>query len=74
MYAGQLEMISFFSVADTSFAKHVAGSCWAPETEKNGSFSAARLAPRKAAPPTPLNDRTTRDSSGSACHGISLYC
>src|SRR6476620_2939545 len=54
MYAGQLEMTSFLSVADTSFAKHVAGSCWAPETEKKGSFSAARLAPRKAAPPTPL--------------------
>ena len=33
-----------------------AGSCWAPATEKNGSFSAARLAPTKAAPPTP---RTT---------------
>ncbi len=25
MYAGQLEMISFLSVADTSFAKHVGG-------------------------------------------------
>src|SRR3954453_20790731 len=56
MYAGQLEMMSRLSVADTSGAKHVAGSCWAPETEKKGSFSAARLVPTNAAPPTP---RTT---------------
>src|SRR5262245_56723612 len=54
MYAGQFDTISFLSVADTSVALHVRGSCCAPETEKTGSFSAARLAPTKATPPAPL--------------------
>src|SRR5690242_17331389 len=53
MYWGQLETTSFLSVAETSLALHNAGSCWAPATEKNGSFSAARLAPAKATPPAP---------------------
>src|SRR4051812_23373378 len=62
MYCGQFEMISFLSVAETSFAVHDNGSCSAPSVLKNGSFSAARLTPAKAAAPPPLS-RPRRDSA-----------
>ncbi len=56
MYAGQLETISFLSVADTSVARHSAGLTCAAAMSKNGSFSAATLSPAKATPPPALSN------------------
>src|SRR4051794_32992201 len=54
MYAGQLLMITFLSVAEMSVPTHDAEKTVAPSTGTNGSFSAAALSPTKATAPPPL--------------------